>query len=46
MAEAGTWSEARAGSWLWAQVGAILVAMELILVAALGPRTWQAQKRL
>ena len=46
MAEAGTYSEARTGSWLWALlVGAILLVMELILFAALVPATWSERVR-
>jgi len=41
MAEAGTYSEARTGNWLWALlVGAILLVMEFILFAALVPASW------
>ncbi|MFY9974669.1 MAG: DUF4400 domain-containing protein [Chromatiaceae bacterium] len=46
MAEAGTYSEARTGNWLWALlVGAILLVMELILFAALVPATWSERVR-
>jgi hypothetical protein len=41
VAEAGAYSEARTGNWLWALlVGAILLAMEFILFAALVPASW------
>ena len=46
MAEAGAYSEARTGNWLWALlVGAILLAMEFILFAALVPASWSEQVR-
>ena len=46
MAEAGSYSEARTGNWLWALlVGAILLVMELILFAALVPATWSERVR-
>ena len=46
MAEAGTYSEARTGNWLWTLlVGAILLVMELILFAALVPATWSERVR-
>jgi hypothetical protein len=46
MAEAGTYSEARTGHWLWALlVGAILLVMELVLFAALVPATWSERVR-
>jgi len=46
MAEAGSYSEARAGNWLWALlVGAILLVMELILFAALVPASWSERVR-
>lgn len=46
MAEAGTYSEARTGNWLWTLLaGAILLVMELILFAALVPATWSQQVR-
>ena len=41
MAEAGTYSAARTGNWLWALlVGATLLLMEFILLAALVPTAW------
>ena len=41
MAEAGTYSAARSGNWLWALlVGATLLLMEFILLAALVPTAW------
>jgi len=46
LAEAGTYSEARTGNWLWAVlVGAILLVMEFILFAALMPASWSEQVR-
>jgi hypothetical protein len=46
MAEIGAYSEARTGIGLWALlVGAILLAMELILFAALVPAAWSQQVR-
>ena len=46
MAEAGSYSEARTGNWLWALlVGAILLVMELILFAALVPAAWSERVR-
>jgi hypothetical protein len=46
MAEAGSYSEARTGNWLWALlVGAILLVMELILFAALVPASWSERVR-
>jgi hypothetical protein len=46
VAEAGTYSEARAGNWLWAVlVGAILLVMEFILFAALVPASWSDRVR-
>jgi hypothetical protein len=46
MAEAGTYSEARTGNWLWTLLaGAILLVMELILFAALVPATWSERVR-
>jgi len=46
MAEAGIFSEARTGNWLWALlVGASLLAMEFILFAALVPATWSERVR-
>ena len=46
MAEAGAYAEARTGNWLWAfLVGAILLAMEFILFAALVPASWSERVR-
>jgi len=46
MAEAGTYSAARTGTWLYALlVGAILLVMELILFAALVPAAWSERVR-
>jgi hypothetical protein len=46
MAEAGAYSAARSGNWLWALlVGAILLVMELILFAALVPGAWSERVR-
>ncbi len=46
MAEAEAYSEARAGTWLWALlVGAILLVMELILFVALVPTAWSERVR-
>jgi uncharacterized membrane protein len=46
VAEAGSYSEARTGNWLWALlVGAILLVMELILFAALVPAAWSERVR-
>lgn len=46
MAEAGAYSEARTGNWLWTLlVGAILLTMEFILFAALVPASWSEQVR-
>jgi hypothetical protein len=46
MAEAGAYSEARAGNWLWALlVGTILLVMEFILFAALVLASWSEQVR-
>ena len=46
MAEAGSYSEARTGNWLWALlVGTILLVMELILFAAPVPATWSERVR-
>jgi hypothetical protein len=46
VAEAGAYSEARTGNWLWALlVGAILLAMEFILLAALVPAAWSERVR-
>ena len=44
MAEAGSYSAARTGNWLWAVlVGAVLLVMELIVFAALVPAAWSRQ---
>jgi len=41
VAEAGAYSEARTGNWLWALlVGAILLVMEFVLFAAMVPASW------
>jgi hypothetical protein len=41
VADAGAYSEARTGNWLWALlVGAILLTMEFVLFAALVPAVW------
>jgi hypothetical protein len=46
VAEAGAYSEARTGNWLWALlVGAILVVMEFVLFAALVPASWSERVR-
>jgi hypothetical protein len=46
VAEAGAYSEARTGNWLWALlVGAILLVMEFILLAALVPASWSERVR-
>ena len=46
MAEAGSYSEARSGNWLWALlVGATLLLMEFILLAALVPTAWSERVR-
>ena len=46
MAEAGSYSEARNGNWLWALlVGATLLLMEFILLAALVPTSWSERVR-
>jgi len=46
LVEAGTYSEARTGNWLWAVlVGGILLVMEFILFAALVPASWSEQVR-
>jgi len=46
VAEAGTYSTARTGNWLWALlVGATLLAMEFILLAALVPTGWSERVR-
>jgi len=46
VAEAGAYSEARTGNWLRALlVGAILLAMEFILLAALVPTAWSERVR-
>jgi len=46
MAEAGTYSAARGGNWLWALlVGATLLLMEFILLAALVPSAWSERVR-
>jgi hypothetical protein len=46
VAEAGAYSEARTGNWLWALlVGAILLVMEFVLFAALVPASWSEQVR-
>jgi hypothetical protein len=46
VAEAGVYSEARTGNWLWALlVGAILLVMEFILFAALVPASWSERVR-
>ena len=46
MAEAGTYSAARSGNWLWALlVGATLLLMEFILLAALVPTAWSERVR-
>jgi hypothetical protein len=46
MAEAGTYSAARSGNWLWALlVGAPLLLMEFILLAALVPTAWSERVR-
>lgn len=46
MAEAGSYSEARTGTWLWPLlVGAILLMMELILFVALVPTDWSERVR-
>ena len=46
MAEAGSYSAARTGNWLWAVlVGVILLVMELIVFAALVPAAWSQQVR-
>ena len=46
MAEAGSYSEARTGNWLWALlVGAILLVMEFVLFAALVPAAWSERVR-
>jgi len=46
VADAGGYSEARTGNWLWAfLVGAILLAMEFILFAALVPASWSERVR-
>jgi len=46
VAEAGAYSEARTGNWLWALlVGAILLAMEFVLFAALVPASWSEMVR-
>jgi hypothetical protein len=46
VAEAGAYSEARTGNWLWALlVGAILLVVEFVLFAALVPADWSEQVR-
>ena len=46
MAEAGSYGAARTGNWLWAVlVGAVLLAMELVVFAALVPAAWSQQVR-
>jgi hypothetical protein len=46
VAEARAYSEARTGNWLWALlVGAILLAMEFVLFAALVPASWSERVR-
>ena len=46
MVEAGTYSAARSGNWLWALlVGATLLLMEFILLAALVPTAWSERVR-
>ena len=47
VAEAGTYSTARTGNWLWALlVGATLLVMEFILLAALVPAAWSERVRV
>ena len=46
MAEAGSYGTARSGNWLWALlVGATLLLMEFILLAALVPTSWSERVR-
>ena len=46
MAEAGSYGSARTGNWLWALlVGATLLVMEFILLAALIPTSWSERVR-
>jgi len=46
VAEAGTYGAARSGNWLWALlVGATLLVMEFILLAALVPTAWSERVR-
>ena len=46
MAEAGSYDIARGGNWLWALlVGATLLLMEFILLAALVPTAWSERVR-
>ena len=46
MAEAGSYGAARTGNWLWALlVGATLLLMEFILLAALVPTAWSERVR-
>jgi uncharacterized membrane protein len=46
MAEAGSYGTARTGNWLWALlVGATLLLMEFILLAALVPTAWSERVR-
>ena len=46
MSEAGAYSEARTGNWLWALlVGTILLVMEFVLFAALVPASWSERVR-
>jgi hypothetical protein len=47
VAEAGTYSTARTGNWLWALLGgATLFVMEFILLAALVPAAWSERVRV
>ena len=46
MAEAGSYGTARSGNWLWAVlVGATLLLMDFILLAALVPTAWSERVR-